>query len=48
MCDHEKENEMGECVKESITVKDKEVLVQLEKALVRLLQYCVHCSGLPE
>lgn len=33
---------------ESITVRDKEVLVQLDKALVRLpLQYCIHCSDNP-
>ena len=41
----EKKKEILECVKKSITVRDKEAFMQLNKALVRLpLEYCIHCS----
>lgn len=45
MCAHEKANEILEHVKKSITVRDKEAFMQLNKALVRFpLEYCIHCS----
>lgn len=34
--DHDKANEILECMKGSITARDKEVLLQLDEALARL------------
>lgn len=45
MCAYKKANEILERVKKSITVRDNEAFMKLNKALLRLpLEYCIHCS----